>query len=510
MKMLKFISLFIFFSLTGFSLHAADNYLFRDPTSGCIIPIKDNYRKLKNGVYYTDGLLVKNGIVGNAHFRMRLHLYSTAANSIEELVSLLYSESPRLRQPVPPVALEGWKLISLQQSLPDRCWFFQFRKEAEGIKPASRMGLVARREAGRFILFEFSAQESFYISGERPMLRLLETALLPDDSFVTRYSPLVPYLTGSLEDVDPVAWISGLPEADPKFSSRAIFFRIEDEDSAVYLLGSVHSGLAQFFPLPAEVVNAFDSCETLVFEAVPEGNTLWELRNYSRNLEKYRTGENLLNQITPEEFARIEQLVTSKVFSIPRDQLMYQKPWVLYTFVSSMLMQDHEIRSEYGIENYFNRIRKPGVEVKGLEEVKYHLSVLDRISSDYWISELFLLESEREMDELDEMMERWRVGDLDFFDAEVEKDRFEKDPSYYYHMLEDRNEVMADSIEEYLAMDSDHFIIAGTAHFAGDHSLQRLLRERGLNVERLLHRNQTAPSSGLLPSFGTAPLPKPE
>ncbi len=476
----------ISFSLFAQIRKRGPNTLFYEAKTGVEIQSQENYRRLKQGPLDLGGsYLVGNRVIGSL-YDIPLYLSGWNTQSIQQFAKKIqYIEPSHENTPFfadPYLVPKDYKLISIFHCPIDEAYYFQFRRKEIDLKnPAMRLGVVARKVENKFVAFSFMAEEPAFICGERWLLRLIETAVEPLAGFKTRFSPIFPFLTASMEALSRSHILWSLFDIEENYGSDLLLYRLEDADSTVYLLASVHAGISSFYPLPNEAISAFESCKNLIFESVPENNTLWELRNYNASLEKYQTGENLLSYVDTSTVDEISNLITTRIFNIPQEQILYQKPWVLYTFVSSLLSRDSGVESRYGIENYFLSIKRPWQELKGLEEVKYHLATLDRISADYWIKELLELDEEASLKEVLEMMEKWRLGDEVYFSESVKKDRDENHPSYFKYMLEERNERMVKSIIRYLDTNEDCFILAGTAHFCGPTNIIDLLKRDGFN-----------------------------
>eukprot|EP00831_Metopus_contortus_P075367 TRINITY_DN69093_c0_g1_i1.p2 TRINITY_DN69093_c0_g1~~TRINITY_DN69093_c0_g1_i1.p2 ORF type:complete len:127 (-),score=13.60 TRINITY_DN69093_c0_g1_i1:34-378(-) len=53
---------------------------------------------------------------------------------------------------------------------------------------------------------------------------------------------------------------------DPLAGGEMMFWKVSDNDSSVYLLGSMHFGKADFYPLPAVIESAYQNSDLLGVE----------------------------------------------------------------------------------------------------------------------------------------------------------------------------------------------------------------------------------------------------
>src|SRR5436189_4364615 len=59
------------------------------------------------------------------------------------------------------------------------------------------------------------------------------------------------------------------PERPKAAQGPGLIWKVSSNTTTIYLVGSIHVGKKEYFPLPAEVENAFAECTTLVVELDP-------------------------------------------------------------------------------------------------------------------------------------------------------------------------------------------------------------------------------------------------
>jgi uncharacterized protein YbaP (TraB family) len=127
-----------------------------------------------------------------------------------------------------------------------------------------------------------------------------------------------------------------------------------------------------------------------------------------------------------------------------------------------------------------------GKPIAGLETAEFQIGLLDAMPAELQ-RELFLKsieEAEQLPDLLEELLDAWRRGDEPALRAELETS-FESFPDLYRSLIVDRNERWMPVIDALLAGPEDHLVIVGALHLIGEHSVIRLLEQRGYRVERL-------------------------
>src|SRR5690606_40845094 len=87
--------------------------------------------------------------------------------------------------------------------------------------------------------------------------------------------------------------------------------------------------------------------------------------------------------------------------------------------------------------------------------------------------------------ELDRLVEAWARGDVAVIEQMGVDDMREESEEVYEALLARRNADWAGQIEELLEGRGVAFIAVGSAHLAGPDSVQRLLEQRGVTVDKV-------------------------
>ena len=85
------------------------------------------------------------------------------------------------------------------------------------------------------------------------------------------------------------------------------------------------------------------------------------------------------------------------------------------------------------------------------------------------------------------MFDAWKTGDV----AKMEQivfEEIEENPKYrslYTKILDERNFMMAERIEDFLLEDNIHFVVVGAAHLVGENGIISILIEEGYKIVQL-------------------------
>lgn len=267
--------------------------------------------------------------------------------------------------------------------------------------------------------------------------------------------------------------------------SKGVAWIVEDEDTLVYLLGSIHLGTPDLYPFNEKLVTAFDESDALYVEA--SGQNQSELEYF---IEKtmYTDGSTLQDTVKPETYAKLEQF--AQLYSLPMDQLVLYKPWSLANDISGLAMQKSiGINAIYGIDNYFLSKailqQKPVIDLEGM---KFQADMFNSLSLETQEQNLVIeldniLQETNTYDFVEQWLASWKQGDV----ATIEKDiqLTYSEPTEFNEMLVGkRDEQMAQKLIKLLEEEEGtFFVVVGAAHYLVDKNIRYHLEQNGYDVE---------------------------
>ena len=258
---------------------------------------------------------------------------------------------------------------------------------------------------------------------------------------------------------------------------------------AVYLLGTIHVGRADFYPLPAVIETAFKTADTLVTET-----DLVEPQDSARLLKlllqkgMYPLGDSVENHIGAETRAHLAKYIAgAKELASDYTHL---KPWFLSVAIAVVEAKRQGLDTNSGIDRHFvdeaTAMKKP---IETLETSEFQLELMNSFSEELQDRLLLsaLLDTEKKPELMDHMLQAWKTGDADALhamtmrylrDYPVLKPVFEK-------MFDERNDAMSEKIESFLKTPKTYFVAVGAGHLTGERGLIAELRARNYTVEQL-------------------------
>jgi uncharacterized protein YbaP (TraB family) len=269
--------------------------------------------------------------------------------------------------------------------------------------------------------------------------------------------------------------------ATPATGGPALW-KVADEDTTIYLFGTVHvlpQGVEWY---DSTIANALEGSDMIVTEIKMDKAAETELQQLSMRMGMLPAGTTLRSLLTPEQTALYEAAMAK--IGAPPTAFDPLKPWLAGLTLSLVPLMQQGYDPSSGVEKVL--LAKAGDKPQGaLETAEYQLGIFDSMPREGQIA--FLMESIDGMDEvktmLDQMVAEWAKGDADNL-AAIMNDNME-DPAVAEALLYKRNANWAEWIDTRLDEPGTVFIAVGAGHLAGAKSVQDYLTQKGITVTRV-------------------------
>lgn len=272
--------------------------------------------------------------------------------------------------------------------------------------------------------------------------------------------------------------------------AKGVVWVVEDADTTIYLLGSIHLGTPDLYPINHKLIAEFNAAEGLFVEANILDQTGTE---YYMEKAIYPQGQKIQDEISKEAYDKLKKVAVK--LGIPIDELEKMKPWLIANNFSTFSMEDFlglsvEELMMHGIDRYFLLSaylqQKPIYELEGMAA---QVDMFDNLSKEAQEETLVgvldtilepLAQSEGDAALLSEWFTNWKIGDVDNF----AKSLAELEGNEYNEMLfGKRDEDMAKSIMEVLESEiGQYFVVVGAGHFLVDQNIRYHLEQAGYQV----------------------------
>ena len=262
-------------------------------------------------------------------------------------------------------------------------------------------------------------------------------------------------------------------------------WKVDNGKNEIFIAGTLHVLKSEDFPLPEQFHTAFKQSDDVFFEVDMTRFGSSEVQQKLAQLVTWKDGRDLSDVLSPKV---LEELKTQLgVYGIPVEMLLPYKAGPAAMTLAMLEMQKLGM-SEIGVEEHFAKLAVgEDREIFGLETVEQQADFLvnmggatpDEIIS-YTIQDLVGLDQQ-----LDEMRDAWRNGNLEQLETTVLQEMREKYDGIYQELIVDRNNAWLPKIEALLEDPDIELVMVGAGHLAGPDSVLKLLEAAGYNIQQL-------------------------
>ena len=295
-----------------------------------------------------------------------------------------------------------------------------------------------------------------------------------------------------------VACSGGRNKAEVSPATKHYLWKISDENSSLWVLGSIHLADSTLYPLAPVIDSAFARADELAVELnMNDEEVVKEIGKES--VSQGMLEDRLLRDILPPEMWKtLDSLCAA--WDIPMVVFEKMRPWLVATTLSAYAFEQAGLNSEYGIDYVLlDRAAADGKAIVGLETAEEQIGALADTTESDSAGVYYLKTTLREIAELESLVKNlihaWKTGDDDLLRSILDKDDEEDEEKlsgdqkfkdeYEQRVYVNRNAKMADSIAAFLREDRNVFVVVGVAHLALEKdNVVDVLKRRGLKVER--------------------------
>lgn len=263
-------------------------------------------------------------------------------------------------------------------------------------------------------------------------------------------------------------------------SGRPALWKVSDEDTAIYLFGTVHALPSDTNWLTTTVTEALASAGQLVTE-VDIGQAA-SVRPQLEKLAMLPEGKTLRVMMSAADRSAYEKALAG--LGLPPDAFDRFEPWYAAMIVSLLPLANQGFNADSGVETVL-LLHAPGKDHTALETIEYQLGLFDALPVETQLAYLRQVsDAVPDMEKtLRDMLAKWLEGDADAL-ARLMNDGT-TDPVLMDRLLLQRNRNWAGWIVERLKTPGTVFMAVGAGHLAGDGSVQDQLVAQGISAQRV-------------------------
>ena len=261
-----------------------------------------------------------------------------------------------------------------------------------------------------------------------------------------------------------------------EFVYTPLMYKICDDNSCMYLLGSIHIGDARVNKFSNVILDAYQDSDELAVELDLNEVTvdLGSLMLDSGTIEDYISPE-LNDKLT--KFAEEHPMFTYQQFKS-------FKIGYIYDYLSMLPYLEEGYTSE-GVDSYFMKLaRDDNKPIISLEKYEDQLNLLIGYSDQFYIDQIntmidyYDLTKKTSLD----LYDTYLSGDEEKISAliQMEEDdslQTEEGKRFIKDVYDNRNIAMANRVKDFLSNDEKVFMVVGCAHVVGDKGIVTLLKD---------------------------------
>lgn len=260
-------------------------------------------------------------------------------------------------------------------------------------------------------------------------------------------------------------------------------WKVADEDTTIYLFGTVHVLPKELKWYDAEIHAALSSSDTVVTEILMDPASEAAMGQMAQTRGVFTDGTTLRSLLDAEQTATYEAAIAG--LGAPPQAFDPLKPWLAGLTLSILPLMQQGYDPNAGVDKVI--ISKAGDRTQeALETAEFQINIFDGLPQEAQVA--FMMDAVEGMpkvkETIDKMVAQWAEGDsdglADLLNADLD------DEALADALLFSRNATWAEWIENRLdTTPGTVFVAVGAGHLAGDKSVQEYLAERDIETERL-------------------------
>jgi uncharacterized protein len=279
------------------------------------------------------------------------------------------------------------------------------------------------------------------------------------------------------------------PPAAAESAPKHFLWKVTGPKGVVYLLGTIHAGKAEFYPLPSVIEDSFKQADTLIEEVDISAPS--EIASAQRGLIEdgsYANGDTITNHLS--EVTRSHLAAYVKKGGLPEPAVAHMRPWLVSMLVELHEMQQMGFDPSYGLDRHFleeaQQSHKP---IGALEDAGSQLKLLSSLSEELQDRLLLssLVDMEQWADSFDLLMRAWQSGDAAAMQEVITSGtrEYPQLKPLMTKLFDDRNIAMTAKIEQFLQTPGSYFVAVGAGHLVGDQGILSQLQRKNFRMEQL-------------------------
>lgn len=259
-------------------------------------------------------------------------------------------------------------------------------------------------------------------------------------------------------------------------------WKVADDDTTIYLFGTVHALPPEVKWYSSTIENALTESDSIVTEIKIGPGIEQEMQSLIVSRGVLPNGTTLRSLLNDEQVRTYEAALEK--LAVPAANLDQFEPWYAGMLMSMLPLLQQGYSLDSGVDEVLVT-KADGKKQGALETVSFQISVFDGLPQESQIK--FLLDAADSIDEIkptiDAMVTEWLEGDAESLAVIMNEGL--TDPILAESLLYSRNRNWAEWVDQRLDEPGTVFVAVGAGHLAGDKSVQDYLAEREIETVRV-------------------------
>lgn len=287
----------------------------------------------------------------------------------------------------------------------------------------------------------------------------------------------------------PNAWAQTEPSphaGDARLATPAMW-RISDEDSEIWLLGTFHILPPDIKWRSPALEEALNAAETVYFEVEADTPAAQQRTVQILMAKGYNPpGSKLSDLLGKKDAAKLQAI--AQELNLPMAAIDTMRPWQAFLAISVQLIVKQGFDPSAGVDSVLiAEMRAQGRNVRYLETIDQQLSFFTDLSpeSEKNLLVFTLREWDTQKEDITKLLDAWAMGDVESIDKVMNESMQDLAPEVFETLIVNRNKVWAERLAHTMTTGSGQALVAvGAAHLVGEYSVPTLLEAKGFQVER--------------------------
>lgn len=269
----------------------------------------------------------------------------------------------------------------------------------------------------------------------------------------------------------------------PAANSGPALWKVADEDTTIYLFGTVHVLPESTTWFDDRIARALASSQSIVTELPPSAMADPAAQQTIMGFAMLPADKSLRAMLNDEQRKTYEAALAK--LGVPAPAFDRFEPWFAAMTLSMLPLMQNGYKIDSGVEKVLEAKAGTAMERGAVETIEGQMKLFDELPADAQVK--YLTSTAGKVDEvvpmLNEMVAAWAAGDADKLADLMNKGM--DDPALAERLLYARNRNWAEWIDTRLDQPGTVFMAVGAGHLAGKESVQDALEKRGIKSERV-------------------------